>query len=85
MKGFIPSSKSKLSPNDRVIHLALRVEHASQVAPRHSKVRPRLDGFQIACLVGDNVRSKEEGKQKRKGGEKIPLVWYELIFLFVFV
>lgn len=28
----------------------LRVKNASQVTPRHCKVRPRFDGLQITCL-----------------------------------
>lgn len=45
---------------DRQPDLALRVKHATQIAPGDGKVGPRFDGLQIASL---------------EGAKRGPLVW----------
>lgn len=40
--------------------LALRVEHAAQVAPGDGKVGPGLDGLQVASLQGGRGREREK-------------------------
>jgi len=52
--------------------LALGVEHAAEVAPGHGKVRPGLNGLQIASLesprrdIGDVKEVGERGERERK-------------------
>ena len=65
-------------------YLALRVEHAAQVAPGHGEVGPRLDGLQVAALgvrwppsvwggalgsgCGSEARARGAGSGARRGG-----------------
>ena len=49
--------------------LALRVEHAPEVAPGHGEVRPGLDGLQVASLekprrFGENKEVGKEGRER---------------------